>query len=152
MKTLDIFWHVQVALEYIQYIVAQIHIVCLVAMFKFESLTHRSTMYFWWLCSDLSHIGMDPQCMSGGHDLSYLTWIFACRHLCFESFVFWVWECLPQWWYIIVLYFLVCWQVSDRLFLVPYTHSTKYFSYHSILTSYFGGLSVTHYFCHPYDC
>jgi hypothetical protein len=22
---------------------------------------------------------MDPQCMFGGHDLSYLTWIFACR-------------------------------------------------------------------------
>jgi hypothetical protein len=46
-------------------------------MFKFESLTHRSTMYFWWLCSDLSHIGMDPQCMFRGHDLSYLTWIFC---------------------------------------------------------------------------
>jgi hypothetical protein len=42
------------------------------AMFKFESLTHRSTMYFWWLCSDLSHIGMDPQCMFGGHDLVLL--------------------------------------------------------------------------------
>jgi hypothetical protein len=26
--------------------------------------------------------------MFGGHDLSYLTWIFACQHLCFESFVF----------------------------------------------------------------
>ena len=26
--------------------VAQIHIVCLVAMFKFESLTHKSTVYF----------------------------------------------------------------------------------------------------------
>jgi hypothetical protein len=59
-------------------------------MFKFESLTHRSTMYFWWLCSDLSHIGMDPQCMSGGHDLSYLTWIFACRHLCFVLHIIFV--------------------------------------------------------------
>ena len=58
--------------------IAYIHSVCLMAMFKFESLTHRSTVYFWWLCSYLSHIGMDPQCMFGGHDLSYLTWIFAC--------------------------------------------------------------------------
>jgi hypothetical protein len=40
-------------------IVAYIHIVCLMAMFKFESLTHRSTVYFWWLCPDLSHIDMD---------------------------------------------------------------------------------------------
>ena len=99
---------------YSDFIGAQIHSVCLVAMFNFESLTHRSTVYFWWLCSYLSHHGMDPQCMFGGHDLSYLTWIFACHHLCFDSFVFWVWEFLPQWWYIIVLYFLVCWQVSDR--------------------------------------
>jgi hypothetical protein len=28
---------------------------------------------------------MDPQCMFGGHDLSYLTWIFACQNLCFDS-------------------------------------------------------------------
>jgi hypothetical protein len=41
-------------------------------MFKFESSTHISTVYFWWLCLDLSHNGMDPQCMFGGHDLSYL--------------------------------------------------------------------------------
>jgi len=32
---------IQVVFEYIQCTVAYIHIVCLVAMFKFESLTHR---------------------------------------------------------------------------------------------------------------
>jgi hypothetical protein len=37
------------------------------------------------------------------------------------------------------------------VFLVPYTHSTKYFSYHSVLTSYSGEITVTHYFRHPYD-
>jgi hypothetical protein len=37
------------------------------------------------------------------------------------------------------------------VFLVPKTHLTKYFNYHSFLTSYFGGLTVTHYFHHPYD-
>ena len=93
---------------------------------------------------------MDPQCMFGGHDLSYLTWIFACRiyalsHLYYEYGNAYLSDD------IIVLYFLVCWQGSNRLFLVPYTHSTNYFSYHSILTSYFGGLSITNYFHHPYE-
>jgi hypothetical protein len=37
------------------------------------------------------------------------------------------------------------------VFLVPNTHSTKYFSYHYVLTSYFGGIIVTCYFHHPYD-
>jgi hypothetical protein len=40
-----------------------------VAIFIFESLTHRSMVYFWWICSDLSHNGMDLECMFGGHDL-----------------------------------------------------------------------------------
>jgi hypothetical protein len=40
---------------------------------------------------------------------------------------------------------------SINVFLVPYTHSTKYFIDHSFITSYIGGLSVTHYFHLPYD-
>ena len=149
------FIRIQVAMEYVIFELTHRSTVYVswLCLYLELFIAHRSTVYFRWLCYmfRLSHIGMDPPCMFRGHDLSHLTWIFACRHLCFESFVFWVWEFLPQWWYIIVLYFLVCWQVSDWLCLLPYTHSTKYFSYHSVLTSYFGGLSVTHYFRHPYD-
>ena len=109
LKTLDLIILVQVAMEYLWFVLTHrstLRVTWLCP--NLSLLTHRSTMYFWWLCSDLSRVGMDPQCMFGGHDLSYLTWIFTCRHLCSDSFVFWVWESIPRWWCIIVLHFLVC--------------------------------------------
>ena len=89
LKTLDIIIIIQVAMEYVLF------------------ATHRSTVYvswlcrldwkfveqihnvFRWLCYDW-HDYMDPQCMIGGHE--FCLW----RH---QSMI-WVWECLPQNWYI----------------------------------------------------
>jgi hypothetical protein len=94
---------------------------------------------------------MDPWCMFGGHDLSYLTWIFACWHLCFESFVFQYGNSYLSDDILLYCISLFIGRFPTDVFLVYYTHSTKYLSYHFVLTSYFGGLTVTHYFRHPYD-
>ena len=89
LKTLDIIFAIQVAMEYVLF------------------STHRSTVYVSWLCRlhwkfvaqihsvfrwlcYAWHDYMDPQCMIGGHDLCL--W-------CHQSMI-WVWECLPQNWYI----------------------------------------------------
>jgi hypothetical protein len=103
-------------------------------MFKFESLTHRYTMYFWWIFSDLSHNGMDPQCMFGGHDLYYLTWIFSCQHLLFESLYSEYGNAYLSDDILLYCISLFVGRFSTDVFLVLYTHSTKYISYHSILT------------------
>ena len=88
LKTLDIIFAIQVAMEYVYF------------------TTHRSTVYVSWLCrldwkicrtdpqcipvAVLYYDCMDPQCMIGGHD--FCLW-------CHQSMI-WVWECLPRNWYI----------------------------------------------------
>jgi hypothetical protein len=89
--------------------------------------------------------------MFDGHDLYYLTWtlhvnIYALIHLYSEYGNAYLSDDI-----LLYCISLFVGRFPTDVFLVPYTHSTKYFSYHSVLTSYFGGLSVTHYFHHPYD-
>ena len=89
--------------------------------------------------------------MFGGHDLSYLTWIFACQHYALSHLYSKYGNAYLSDDILLYCISLFVGRFLTDMFLVPYTHSTKYFSYHSVITSYFGGLSVTHYFLHPYD-
>ena len=53
----------QAAMEYIVWVLAWIHICMIVAVLKFASIWHRSTLYVWYLCTSLSLLHMDLRCI-----------------------------------------------------------------------------------------
>ena len=143
LKTLDIVIIIRVAMEYVLF------------------ATHRSTVYvswlcrldwkfvaqihsvFQWLCYDW-HDYMDPQCMIGGHE--FCLW----RH---QSMI-WVWECLPQNWYMYdtLLMLDVCRSPSRCAFGSWHTHTAyKVYRLSLVPLSDFGGHSVIHIFGYRND-
>ena len=93
---------------------------------------------FQWLCYDW-HDYMDPQCMIGGHD--FCLW----RH----PSMIWVWECLPQNWYMYdTLLMLGVYRSPSRCaFGSWHTHTAyKVFRLSLVPLSDFGGHFVIHIF------
>ena len=75
----------------------------------FWVLSHRSTLYWSVAMYHSSHGDMDPQCTCSWPYPSFLVYMdLHCigRPPCFESNMFWAWECPPQLWYIWSLVFL----------------------------------------------
>jgi len=62
---------------------AWIHICMVVAMLKFASIWHRSTLYSWYLCPSLSPLSHGSTLYSSSHACLFLPWIYlvlVCNH------------------------------------------------------------------------
>ena len=87
-----------------------------------------STVYIPVIVMDSSHKGMDPQCICQWPYLSHLVYMdlhFIGWQPCFESNMFWAWECPPQLWYIWSLVFVFAAPLSNSGLTQIYQFSPK---------------------------
>ena len=108
---------------------AWIHICMVMAMLKFASVWHRSTLYVWYLCPSLSPLSHGSMLYSSSHACLFNSWIFLVSIYSYEF----GYLCL---WVIILMYYrclLDCILWSSRHFhlLVTTCSQSSRLLYHS---------------------
>ena len=69
------YWFPHVVMDYFVWVLAWIHICMFMAVLIFAYVWHRSILYVWYLCPNLSLLRMDLCCILVAMTFLYLTWI-----------------------------------------------------------------------------
>ena len=112
-------------------------------MLKFASIWHRSTLYVWYLCPNLSFLHMDLRCIVVAMFIHFyhgsaLYWFSSMMRNHIMSKKYW---CISEAWLMMIFDQAIS-------FLEVINCSFKSLSYHIPLASFFGGNSIACKSCH----